>query len=141
MDCVNLTEDGMRDFWQDAIDKAEKYSVFRNQMVHGDVLFVDSAKSKYFGQHIILQGREFWKADPDPKDVITHEQLVTSDRNFRLLASCMMSVLGQGSQPDVPGPTQCHDLIALLPSQPQSDTISPSDLTRFSQLRSVPFER
>lgn len=141
IDCVNLTEEGMREFWQDAIAKADSYSTFRNLMVHGDIVFVDFAGSKYCGKHIILQGREPWKADPDPKDVITLERLAISDQSFRLLASCMMSVLGGGSQPNTPGPMQCRDLISLLPNKPHSNQLGQSDLARFSQFQSVPFDR
>ena len=105
-------------------------------MVHGDVVLIGFAESKYAGQYIILRGREFWKADPDPKDVITKEQLTTADGNVRLLAQCMMSVLAEPSKV-----TELCELIALLPSQPQSGKIDPSDLVRFPQEQSIPFQR
>jgi hypothetical protein len=137
MDCAqNWEQEGMQAFWTDALKKAEKYATFRNLMVHGDVVRIGLASSKYAGQYIILRGQEFWKSDPDPNDVITREQLATADRNVRLLAQCMMSVLAEPSKVK-----EWCELIALLPSQPQSGKIDAADLARFPQGRSIPFQR
>ena len=141
IESVNLAEDGMRDFWTTAIDKADKYAGFRNLVVHGDIVFVDFPKSKHYKTHIILQGKQFWKADPEPDDIITYNQLTVADDNYRRLASCMMFVLGRDPKTIAEGPKECRELVARLPSQPHASQLSPSDLARFSLLKSVPFER
>lgn len=141
LESVNLIDEGMLDFWTTAIAKADKYSVFRNLVVHGDVVFVNFPESKHHKRYIILQGKQFWKADPDPKDVITYDQLAIADENIRRLGSCMMFVLGRDAQTTSTGPKECRELIALLPSPPDSCQMDPTDIARFSPLTSVPFER
>ena len=141
LESVNLTDEGMLDFWTSAIHKADKYSAFRNLVVHGDVVFVDFPESKHHKRHIILQGKQFWKADPDPKDVITYDQLMIADENIRRLGACMMFVLGRDAQKASTGLKECRDLITLLPNPPDSRQMDPIDLARFSSLTTVPFER
>jgi hypothetical protein len=137
MNCVNIDEDQMREFWTEAIGKAEQYSAFRNLMAHGDILYVNTPKSKHYKTHVILQGREFWKADLSPENVITLEQLVIADANFRHLGGCMMFILSRDPKTTKVGPRECRELVALLPQQPQSSFLSEPDLARFSVIAST----
>ena len=142
MKCVDINEDQMREFWTEAIEKAKQYSGFRNLMAHGDILHIDDPQSKHYKTHIILQAREFWERDPKPADVITHEQLVIADTNFRRLAECMMFVLGRDPNTTTAGAKECRQLVALLPAQPDLSRLSSTDADRFSILgSSIPFNR
>jgi hypothetical protein len=114
--CVNIKEDGLSDFFLACIAKAETYANTRNEIAHGDILLIQAAESIYSNQYIIIQGKEFWKADPDPKDVITHENLEIADNNFRRLGACLLTALAWDGKDAAKNPSLLVELVRALPS-------------------------
>jgi hypothetical protein len=141
MDSVNFSEPEMREFWQDSIDKSEKYAKFRNELAHGDVVNIAFEGSRYNGQTIIIQGREFWKADPNPSEVITLEDIKRGDANIRRLAAALVFVLGRDPTKPGPGQKECRELVRLLPSVATSNQLTEEQIAKFSVIYSVGFER
>lgn len=74
------------------IGRAGNYSGSRNFVVHGDVIEVGFAGSKYYGQVILLQGRQPWVADPPDEEVMTIDKLALARENFATLAGCVATL-------------------------------------------------
>jgi len=81
------TKPDINEWLNKIIGKARNYAGSRNEILHGDVLFIGYEKSKYFGQSIILQGSRHWHADPPDSEVITAQKLEYAAENFGRLAA------------------------------------------------------
>ena len=119
------------DFLNKSIGKARAYSATRNFIMHGDVLEVDFDKSKYYGQVILLNGRQPWQADPPDDEVMTKHQLILSWENFGILAGCVHSGLNWDGTDTPRSPARLIELIAGLPREAHKTRLDPSLGERF----------
>jgi hypothetical protein len=105
------------------INKAGKYAGTRNQIVHGDMLFIEYAGSKHCGTSIILQGRQHWVADPPDSEVLTTENLEIARDNFGTLALYSAAGLNWDGSPEK-SPLRFLEQIRELPVPAHSSRLS-----------------
>jgi hypothetical protein len=111
------TQPDITEFLNKLIGKARHYSATRNFIMHGDVIEVAFAQSRYFGQVILLNGRQPWQADPPEDEVMTIDQLGIATENFATLAGCVHSGLNWNGTDTVRSPTGLIELITEMPRQ------------------------
>ena len=107
-------------FLKKLIEKAEIYSVTRNRIVHGNVIYLADARSKFNGQYVIVQGRDAPNSNPPEAEVLTKENLIKAAISFGLLAQCFIPVFeGDGKAPGK-FPNKYAGLLQRLPVPAQA---------------------
>jgi hypothetical protein len=132
----------LTDYLTAIINKAGAYSSTRNMFVHGDVLFVAADISPFFGQTIILQGRQAWTADTPDSEVLTSDQMEITEENFGRLAAIVHYGLGWDGFTK-PSPLEFLELIQELPNPAHKNRLAKSILERAPHVpdQNVPFHR
>jgi hypothetical protein len=119
------------------VGRAGNYSGTRNFIVHGDVIEVGYPGSKYYGQVIILQGRQPWVADPPDAEVMTVEQLVMARENFAILAGCVHRGLNWEGKDAAQSPLAMIELIDALPPEAHMTKLDQNIAAKFLPVAST----
>jgi hypothetical protein len=134
------TEPDISEYLKKIVGKSRNYAASRNAIMHGDVLFVAVEGSKYYGQNIILQGRQEWKADPPDAEVIVLENLKMASENFGRLAACTLLGLNWDGKASPLAPLNLIELIDLLPNPAHLSKVAPEIVARFPiEAKDVPY--
>ena len=121
----------IREFLRAVVNKTQQYSETRNLIAHGDVLFVAVPGSRYYGQMLIMRGRDAWLVDPDTTDVLTLENLRTADVNFRRLSFCLTVSLNWDGKDPKKSPDRFLPLVKQLPNPAHSRVLDPTIVEQF----------
>jgi hypothetical protein len=109
----------------------QQFSESRNLIAHGDILFVNIPQSRYYGQMLIMRGRDAWSVDPETTDVLTLANLRMANENFRRLGFCLTISLNWDGKSPERSPDRFLPLVRRLPNPPHLSVLDPTIVEQY----------
>ncbi len=112
------------------MEKAGIYSVTRNRIVHGNVVYISDGRSEFNGQYVIVQGRDAPNSNPPAMEVLSRRNLINASNSFALLAQSFIPVFEWDGKSPAKSPSKFGSMLQRLPVPAHAKWVEPGSGAR-----------